>query len=488
MESCSFTLSENLDILALESNMERLLNPYRITQLFLIALTWLGLKLNGFDYDASMLYIFISLTANLALVLFNSGMISTKMILSFLIYSIALVPAIAYYLLGFKLYSYVNFDHQLTDSVTIEMLWLFYLSSNIYTFIVLARDTKYPDLTKNISYETRLPFSLICILVLFFAYLGNTGPTILTVSYEQIIDNRTSLATLAAIASTVFWVDAYAKMRVYVVEKNYFKVKVFWIVTIIMTTWLVLHARRTEAIGIISILLIHQKLLTGKTPYKHIVIALFFGFLLYLIGYLRVAALSEIDIAQTVDQSLALTFESGSTKTEFANMPSGLGNITATMQTSVYHFDYMSKPLLGGSTIFTYPIKMLPTMLVKGFGLADTDAYYYHNLVLEEYYYNGGCYLYAPAYGNFGTIGLVVASFLMGLMVNWTQRAMRSSNFIKIAIAATVIFSFIKICWYNFIPLPKAIVYNLIVLFYVAMIFRKKEVKAETSNIELGIA
>ena len=467
--------------------MEKLFNPYRLVQLCLIAFTWFGLKLNGFDYDASMLYIFISLTANLALVWGNSGLISTKMILSFLIYSIALVPAVAYYLLGFKLYSYVNFDHQLTDSVTIEMLWLFYLSSNIYTFIVLARDSKFPNLTKTISNETRLPFYLICFLVLFFAYIGNPGPTILTVSYEQIIDDRSGLATLAGIAFTVFWVDAYAKMRVYEVEKNYFKVKVFWIVTIIMTTWLLLHARRTEAIGILSIMLIHQKILTGKTPYKYIFIALILGFLLYIIGYLRVSALSDVDIAQTVEKSLSLSFESGSTKTEFANMPSGLGNITATMQTSVYHFDYMSKPWLQGATIFTYPIKLLPTALVTGFGLADTDAYFYHNLVLEEYYYNGGCYLYAPAYGNFGTIGLIVASFLMGLMVNWTQRAMRSSDFIKIAIAATIIFSFIKICWYNFLPLPKAILYNLIVLFYVAMVFRKKKVRPNESKLELQV-
>ena len=467
--------------------MDKTFNPYRIVQIFLIALTWFGLRINDFDYDASMLFVCISLSANLALVWWNSGLISTKMILSFLIYSIALVPAIAYYLLGFKLYSYVNFDHQLTEPVTLEMLWLFYLSSNIYTFIVLAKDTPFPNLTKSITNETRLPFYLICFLVLFFAYIGNPGPTILTVSYEQIVEDRSTLATLAGIAFTVFWVDAYAKMRVYTVQKNYFKIKVFWIVTIIMTTWLLLHARRTEAIGILSIMLIHQKILTGKTPYKYIVIALFLGFLLYLIGYLRVAALSEVDIAQTVDKSLALSFESGSTKTEFANMPSGLGNITATMQTSVYHFDYMSKPLLEGATIFTYPIKLLPTLLVSGFGLADTDSYYYHNLVLEEYYYNGGCYLYAPAYGNFGTIGLIVASFLMGLMVNWTQKAIRSSDFIKIAIAATVIFSFIKICWYNFLPLPKAIVYNLLVLFYVAMVFRKKETSNEP-QMEIGVA
>ena len=455
----------------------------------LIAITWLGLKLNAYDYDASMLYVFISLSANLALIWWNSGLISTKMILSFLIYSIALVPGIAYYLLGFKLYSYVNFDHQLTESVTIQMLWLFYLSSNIYTFIVLAKDTKFPDISRSLTNETRLPFYFICFLVLFFTYIGNTGPTILTASYETIQDSRVdSIATMAGIAFTVFWVDAYAKMRACVVKKEKFKVKVFWIVTIIMMLLLLLKARRTEAIGIISIILIHQKIITGKTPYKYIVISLLLGFLLYIIGYMRVEALTDVDIASTVDKSLALSFESGGSKTEFANMPSGLGNITASMQTSVYHFDYMSKPFLNGSTIFTYPIKMLPSALVAGFGLADTESYFYHNIVLDKYYYNGGCYLYAPAYGNFGTIGLIIASFFMGLMVNWTQKAMRSYDFIKIVIATTIIFSFIKICWYNFLPLPKAIAYNLVVLFYVAMVFRKKKPAINKIKLEVGMA
>ena len=109
-------------------------------------------------------------------------------------------------------------------------------------------------------------------------------------------------------------------------------------------------------------------------------------------------------------------------------------------------------------------------------------------MVLEKYFYNGGCYLYAPAYGNFGTIGLLVASFLMSLLVNWTQKAMRSSDFIKIVIATTIVFSFIKICWYNFLPLPKAILYNLIVLFYVALVFKKKESKEESANLEIGLA
>ena len=470
--------------------MERILNIHRILQFFLFLFTWMGLTINNFDYDSSMLYVNIALLGNLLLIMWNSGMISTKFILSFLIYSIALVPGTAYYLLDFKLYSYVNFDHQMNDTVTIELLRLMFISSNIYTFITLAKDTKLPDLSVPIKYETRLPFYFICVLVLLFTYIGNPEETILTIAYQELYHSRSSIATLASIAATVFWVDAYGKTRVFLNQGDDFKIRVFWLVTFLMVLWLVLHARRTEAIGVISIILIHRKLVSGKTPYKAFAFALLAAVALYLLGYMRSNGIANINIMDTVRHAFQTSFEGGGTiKTEFANMPSGLGNITATMQTSIYHFYYMGEPYLDGHTIYTYPIKLLPSLLVKTANLGDPSTYFYQPLVLENYQYNGGTYLYAPAYGNFGPTGLAIASALMALIVNWTQKSIRSYNYIKIVFAATVIFSFIKICWYNFLPMPKALLYNAIVLLYVGTIFSKrKKSKASPLNLNTQVA
>lgn len=454
--------------------MEKFLNQYRLIQLFLAFFAWVGMFLNGYDYDSVMLFVNISLFGNLLLVMWNSGLISTKFILTFLIYSIAMVPGVAYYLLDFKLYSYVNFDHQLNDNVTIQFLWLMFLSSNIYTLITLAKDTKLPDLSTPIKYETRLPFALMCLLILLFTYIGNPEQTIITISYSELFHQRSALTSLAAIAATVFWVDAYGKTRVFRSKGDYFKVKIFWFVTFLMVVWLLLHARRAESIGVISMVLIERKLVTKKTPYAAIIFAIFVGLLLYFIGYARSNAISSINLVETLQFAFQLSFESGGAKTEFANMPSGLGNIAATMQTSVYHFDYKGEPFLNGYTIFTYPFKLLPTILVTSTNLADPSTYFYQDLVLHKYQYNGGMYLYAPSYGNFGTIGIMVASFLMACIVNWTQKSIRSYNYLKIVFAASVIFSFINICWYNFVSLPKIIIYNSIVLLYVAMIFSKK--------------
>jgi len=455
--------------------MEKIFNQYRLIQLLLFLFTWTGMATNGYDYDSVMLYANISLLGNLFLVFWNSGLITTKFILTFLIYSIALVPGAAYYLLDFKLYSYVNFDHQLNDTVTIHMLWLMFVSSNLYTLFVLAKDTKLPDLSVPIKYETRLPFYFMCILVLLLTYIANPEQTILSIGYRELYDSRSSIATLASIAASVFWVDAYGKTRVFLSKGEDFKVKIFWLVTAAMVIWLVLHARRTEAVGVISMLLVHRKIVLGKTPYKTIIFALLAALLLYIVGYLRSKAIFSMNIMDTINYAFQLSFEGGGNKVEFANMPAGLGNITATMQTSVYHFEYMGEPFLNGHTIYTYPFKLLPTLLVTSANIADPTTYYYQNLVLENYSYNGGLFLFAPAYGNFGTVGLAVGSVLVAFMVNWTQKAIRSYNYIKIVFAATVIFNFIKICWYNFIPLPKTILYNAIVLFYVAMIFYKKE-------------
>ncbi len=465
--------------------MERIINPYRLIQILLVLFTWTGMILNGYDYDSVMLYVNISLFGNLLLVLWNSGLISTKFILTFLIYSIAMVPGIAYYLLDFKLYSYVNFDHQLNDSVTIQMLWLMFLSSNFYTFITLAKDTKLPDLSVPIKNETRLPFAFMCLLILLFTYLGNPGETLITINYKEIYKQRSALATIASIASIVFWVDAYGKTRVFRSQGDYNKIKIFWAVTFVMALWLVLHARRTEAVGIISMLLIDRKLVTKKTPYKAILFAIFVVLLLYIVGYARSHAITNINLMDTIQFAFQTSFEGGGSKTEFANMPSGLGNITATMQTSVYHFGYKGEPLLNGHTVFTYPFKLIPTVIVTSANLADPATYFYQNLVLEHYEYNGGMFLYAPAYGNFGTAGMIIASIFMGLLINWTQKSIRSYNYINIVFAATIIFTFIYVTWYNFVPLPKTILYNAIVLFYVAMIFSKKRNKSMLNTTPL---
>jgi len=441
--------------------MEKILNPYRLVQFFLFLFTWTGMSINGYDYDSVMLYANISLLGNLLLIFWNSGLISTKFILTFLVYSIAMVPGIAYYLLDFKLYSYVNFDHQLNDTVTIYMLRLMFMSSNLYTLIVLAKDTRLPDMTTPLKYETRMPFYFMCFMVLFLAYIGNPKQTLLSMGYNEFFNQRPSFANLASIAGSVFWVNAYGKMRTFTIQGDHLKVKLFWAVTFLMVVWLILHARRTEAIGVVSMLLIHQKLVSGKTPYKTVVFALLMGLLLYVIGYLRSNPIMSANIVDTLKFAFQLSFESGGNKTEFANMPSGLGNITATMQTSVYHFYYMGEPLLNGYTISTYPLKLLPTLLVTASNLADPNTYFYQNLVLENYDYNGGLYIYAPAYGNFGP----------------------SNNYIKIVFAASIIFIFIRVCWYNFLPLPKTILYNAIVLFYFAMIFNKKSIVKNNESI-----
>lgn len=459
----------------------------RILQILMAAFAFLGMKANLGNYEPFLFYASISMFFNLLLIWKNSGLISTKTICSFLIYSVALVPAAAYYLMGFKLYSYVNFDHQLNDPVTLEMLRILFISSNIYTLIVLSKDRPLPNLQKKLSYVTRLSFPFLITIMMVLTYLADPSQTLITISYEEIFRSRGPFITLMNIALGAFIATTYSKARALYAMGKTKPIRYFWIAFSITLIWLVLHARRTEAIGFISILLIHQRIFTGKTPIKFIVVSIIGIFVLYLIGYLRVSSFSNLDFERSFTKALNVSFESGSDNTEFANIPAGLGNITASMQTSVYHFFYKGHEFLNGVTIYSYPVKLLPTVLYESLNLADADEIFYNNLVLEKYYYGGGTYLYAPAYGNFGTWGVYIASALMALLVNLTQNWMRSYNFIKIMMAFTVLFNFIKICWYNFLPLPKTIMYNIILLLYIALIFKlnkKSEKQIEHSILK----
>ncbi len=450
------------------------LNPYRLAQLLILAFTYFAWQLNGFDHESTMLYVNISLYSNLFIVGLRSGIVSTKFILSFIIFSVALVHGLAWYLIGFKLYSYVNFDHQLNDQVTIYVLWLYYIASNIYTYVILEKDAKPPMNLVPLKRVTRLPFYFLCALILAFTFLMEGGGTIISTDYKDIYESRPTSTTIANVIFTALWVDAYALARNYTIQKRKTRVWIFWGITAFVALWLLLHARRTEAIGFLCIILLHIKFITGKTQLKYLFLTAFSLFLLYLIGYLRQNAILDSNVAEVIIDSLKPTFEGGSNRTEFANMPSGLGNIAASMQTSVYHFYYMGHDFLNGETILTYPYKLMPSGLVVAMDLIDTSTIFYNDIVLEKYFYNGGTYLFAPAYGNFGAVGLAVGAFITGLVINWTQKAFYSNDFIKVVIAATIIFTGIKVVWYNVLPLVKTIMYNLILLSYIALIFKPK--------------
>jgi len=387
---------------------------------------------------------------------------------------VAFVPGIAWYLVGFKLYSYINFDHQLNDWVTARTQFVYFTSMNIYTFVLLAKDkVEYkPDIIIN---QTRFPFYIFGVLCLICAYVTESGETLITSNYSQLMDQRSGFMTLAGVAFAAFWSDMYGKFRAYNNTNRYnFRQWIFILVSTLAIIWFILHARRTELIGFLAVLLIHQRMVLGRTPYKYIALGCVFLILLYVIGYTRVGALNEIDAVSLASESFSATWDTHYTNTEFANMPSGIGNVAETLQTTVYHFDYLGNEFLNGWTIFSYPYKLIPSNLASALQLPSSEQFMYNRLILEQYYYNGGTYLFSPAYGNFGIYGIVLASIFLAFIVRWVQIAFYSNDYLKIVVATTIIFHAIKGIWYNPLPIIKAIFYNLVFLGGIALIFTKK--------------
>lgn len=450
------------------------LNPFRVIQLATWAVCWMFIAYNDYDYDSSMLFTNLSMVICLLLILWNSSLTSVKFILTFLLYSVAIVPGIAYFLLGFKIYSYINIEHQLNDWVTARTQFIYFTSLNIFSFLVLAKDDiEYqPAIMTN---QTRFPFFIFGIISLICVYVTESGETLITSNYSELMEQRSGFMTLAGVALAAFWSNMYAKYREYCFTGYNFRKWTFILISVIAIIWFVLHARRTELIGFLAVLLMHQRMVTGKTPYKYIALGLLFLVLLYVIGHTRVAALTDIDAAQVASDSFSLTWDTHHTNIKFANMPSGIGNVSETLATTVYHFDHLGNDYINGKSIFSYPYKLIPSNLINALNLPSTEQFMYNKLVLDKYFYNGGTYLLSPAYGNFGMFGIVLASIILALIIRWVQRAFYSNDFIKVAIATIVIFHSIKAIWYNPLPIIKAIFYNLIFLGSIALIFYKKE-------------
>ena len=418
------------------------------------------------------------------------GIFSLPFVLSFILYSVALVPGAARYL-GFQIYSAHNIPHQLKSELTDLYLFTIILSM----FVLLVYFICWRNLNKrklsSFKFDTSVrdlnfPFYLGIALYLICCYGMEPGRTLLNVDYTTVLEDRdsTAAANLFGVFSVVFWILLYLKYRFYSVNKIHFdRQKVFLIATVIGITWLFLHARRSELIGYILIGFYHSKALLGRVNYKFTTIGIAFVLAVYLLGFARgSSSLSNVDVGLISGQAFS-TKGGNVQERDIANMPSGLGNIAETMQTTLYHFEYRNADLLLGETIFSYPKKLVPSNLLSILGVAKPQ--YYHNLVLMKYSYNGGTYIFAPAYGNFGIFGVLLATLIFAWMITKSTVYFTSGDTYKAIFASLLIFYMIKIVWYGPIPFLKSAYTSLIFVFLVSVLFIKRPTQHEIPSLTL---
>jgi len=406
---------------------------------------------------------------NLFLVGLKHGFVSIQMVLTFILFSVLVVPLISNSILGTPLFSYQNLAHQTNEIVISKTSVLSSIASIIFSFILLfSRKNEINLLRPKETYRLGIPAIILCVIYLFFSYLAEPGGTILTTSYANLREERSGFSNLAGNMMMVFWAWFYVACRNNngLNRSNLLKL-LFYGASILGILWLLLHARRSELIGFFLVLLFNSKYLKGKISLLKIGVGLFFVFSLYVVGLVRDSGNITSEVVSESVLAQEGTKEAQGTSDDISNMPSGLGNIMATFTSSIYYIHVDKKEYLNGKTVFNYPIKLLPSNLTSILGMPK--PVFIHDIVFKNYSYNGGMYILAPAYVNFGIIGFIIGTIVLAFFVIICAEWFYSINNLKAVISIIMMLYFIKLVWYGPVPFLKGAYFSLLFFVFVLM-------------------
>jgi len=140
---------------------------------------------------------------------------------------------------------------------------------------------------------------------------------------------------------------------------------------------------------------------------------------------------------------------------DFVRMPAGVGHVFVTLLESVYLVDDTPSGLLWGRTYFLYCYNILPKNVIDLLGLPQ-PVYFFH-ILRENFEYQGGTYVFGPAYANFGAIGIIVSAILLGFVVALAHNNFHSPIYLKQAIALVIVALFARAVWYEAIMVAKPV-------------------------------
>lgn len=310
--------------------------------------------------------------------------------------------------------------------------------------------------TKTLSLtNTRNGFSIpihitIIITAGFFFWL--TEPvfaTILTHPYEYILKNRIENTQFAGSVAVILWLIALSNhLKFSNLELNKDPVKLartlFLLITILALLWLALHARRSELIGmgLVGLLVLREK---SSTLHLSFLIGLLLAALI-IAEEIRTATLVGVIFNDATSQS--------SGGSNIASLPGGASNIYMTFANTLHYFD--DNDFLLGTTFKNYVLQILPTPLYQSIGISKPN--YFYEKIFHNYSYNGGTYIGALFYGNFGVLGMMLFGAFIGIYSRITVKLMYSTHIIIKATGFFLIVLVFRGFWYEFIIILKPLI------------------------------
>lgn len=330
------------------------------------------------------------------------------------------------------------------------------------------------ELAPKQYYFTEKPYIFFSLASVFFFWLAEPSfTTILTTPYKEILSARYDGTQYAGAVGILFWLFSLTTYMAKIGREkpttlNLWSDRLFIIATTIIVLWLLLHSRRNELMGIgiaLTFYILHQR---GK------LLASLFGViflaLLLSVGFIRGASLATNItqskqtqlIKQAIKKHPTLRYQQHRqiAKRELRRtkkvkpLPSGASNIFLTYLTTIHYFD--RHPFLQGQTFTNYLFSLLPTNLSNYLNLKKPE--YFYQQILKKYDYNGGTYIGAVFYGNFGVFGAVVFGLFVGFYILLVTKLLKSSNIILQIIGFYMLGMVFRGFWYELITIIKPVI------------------------------
>ena len=312
-------------------------------------------------------------------------------------------------------------------------------------------------------------FSLLGLIALVSVYLIAPGPTILSSTYSQ--QNPFPWATFAGSLYKGAWALMFALVvTTYTRNRRYL---FFLGVTLVGTTWLLLHGRRVESVGMMALLFAdlfwHRwDLRICELPFdiRGWVLSIaggLYGTALVVVGRVRTSAYqpssgsasssgstsgsgsvssSSADIASEMAETLQ--YADG-----FVGLPGGAHGTYGTMQATVHLFTEQYNYLYG-ETFVNYVVQVIPTPVLRLLNVSPPPMY--HDLLQANYNWNGGNYILNVYFANFGIFGVLLAGLLLALLLHFLQtelRVNRPKPTVFTAVAALLFINLLRALWYT---------------------------------------
>jgi len=295
-------------------------------------------------------------------------------------------------------------------------------------------------------------YLIVILLAGFMFWLTEPSfKTIISSAYLDVKGGGEGTQFAGALA-LIFWIISFLTYSITHSSSQYNKRwldYLFEMVTLLAFLWLILHARRSELIGMGLIVLLAFKEVYGSK--RAMLLAIVMLFILLAIGAVR-----SVGLIMSVqgDVSLSSFVVGGNVDGSIVSLPGGMSNIYMTFVNALHYFEVNG--LLYGETYLNYLLQMLPTNIYVMLGL-DRPPYFF-NIYYGNYSYNGGTYLGAPFYGNFGLIGMVVYGVMTAVYILVISRFLGQKNFVLRLMALFMLAILFRAYWYEAITVLKPIV------------------------------